>query len=62
MTMQTGIMWIKFKENATDDDIQKATSEFYAKNEKIIDGMEFNQLINREALVEAKTAVKKLLS
>ncbi len=39
--MITGLIGIKFQENATDEEIQELVSNFYGENNKIIEGMQY---------------------
>lgn len=56
---KAGVLWIEF-ENISDDKIQDIIAEFYLKNEKAINGMNFEQLDTPEIMVEGKKEAHKI--
>lgn len=54
-----GICWIAFKEGSSDSAIQEAITKFYLDNKSIIEGMEFNLLVDVISMNEGKRIAEK---
>jgi hypothetical protein len=50
--MKTGIIGIRFRVEATEDQIQKMISSFYSANKALIEGMEYNEFQDEKPLTQ----------
>jgi hypothetical protein len=50
--MKTGIIGIRFRVEATEDQIQKMISAFYSENKTLIEGMEYNEFRDEKPLTQ----------
>ncbi len=57
--MKTGLIGIKFHENATAQEIQTVISQFYKDNENFITGMQYVEFIEPSALEDVFVFIEK---
>lgn len=50
--MKTGIIGIRFRVEATEEQIQKMISDFYSANKTLIEGMEYNEFRDEKPLTQ----------
>lgn len=57
--MITGLIGIKFREGATDEEIQEIVSNFYGENSKIIKGMQYLEFRDPKTLDRVNEFLRK---
>ena len=60
--MTTGILYINFDHDVTEEEIQEIVNDFYMLNRRAITGMEYNEFDSLQTLQAIKTLAKSYCS